>query len=228
MAEKTAAQQIGAGVLGAAGTAIAPGIGTAIGGAVGNIIGGLFGGGTAAEPGKKQWQNAPADVRDLWSHSRPQPFEQAFLTWMQANHADKFLNADTVKGLRYTWAMGQDGGAINNAINPNFMLSSGAAQNALFDALGIDLVASQRATLDAGGNPNNIPANKVVRKSIGQPAVDALQAIKDKAERGGTLTGSEKAALGGLQKDAKSGGSMNLGSLLPLAIGALIIYLVVK
>ncbi len=224
MSNKALSQQVGQTAGAAAGTAIAPIIGTAIGGAVGNIIGGIFGGGTAAEPGKTQWQNAPAEVRDLWSHTRRQPFEQAFLSWMQQNHPDKFLNADTVKGLRYVWAFtGPDAGGINNLNNPEYMLAPDKAR-ALWSSMGVDIDATLANVTAKGGNVNNIPARDVTRTSPSPQAVDELQRIKNKADNGQPLTPAEQQALAALKRGASTGEGLDLGTVFLLVGAAVAIY----
>jgi hypothetical protein len=218
MSNKTLSQQIGQTAGAAAGTAVAPIIGTAIGGAVGNMIGGIFGGGGTG----RSWANAGPGVHDWFTKYG----EEAFLQWMRTNHPDKFGDLDTVKGLRYVWTFtGPDNGLINNLDNPNYRLPK-EKEIALWRSMGVDIDASRAAQAAAGGNPNNVPANRVVRISPTPAAVDELSSINAKASRGEALTPAEQQALNALKKGA--GGSFDLGSLMPLLLIVLGVWIVSK
>jgi hypothetical protein len=145
---------------------------------------------------------------------------------MRANHPDKFGDLDTVKGLRYVWTFtGPDNGLINNLDNPNYRLPK-EKEIALWRSMGVDIEASRAAQAAAGGNPNNVPASRVVRISPTPEAVDELARINNKAARGEPLTPAEQRALDALKKGA--GGSFDLGSLMPLLLIVLAAWLISK
>ena len=207
--------------LGAAGTAIAPGVGTAIGAQLGGLVGDLFGGKPSGAAGP-EWPDVAPDLKAWAEPNAP----QAFIEWLKANHPGSWSSLDKIKALRYVWAYGNDGGDLNNSANPTFMLSGPPSKTAeVFATMGIDLAATQQAAQAAGWNVNNIPGELVVFTVPGGPVTVGANALAGGAPLPGVPApaSTANAQPGGQPPADSDGGGMGTGAL--VLVGAALLLM---
>lgn len=228
----SAGSQIATGAATTAGAAMAGPLGAAIGGALGNLIGGIFGG------GGKTFAQASTEIHNWF---RSSAHSQAFLDWMKANHPRAFTDVDTIKKLQWIYLLQHDRnvnpqGAIVMVGTPRYFIgNTRQATEAFFRELGIDLAASdakekQRDPNWQAGSPsqwvNFIHPSSIVYTSPSPQAVQEVQRVVDKKDRGEPLTNSEREIDRSMNKAA--GFDLGLGSLVPLMVLALLLFFIFR
>jgi hypothetical protein len=229
MAEtKSKGSQIGSAALGAAGTAIAPGLGTAIGSALGGLLGGAIGGGKGPA---RNLNDASPEIKKWFADTGA----GAFASYLMQNKPEAFsMTIDEILPLFYAWLLStrksvawwtRDGNPRNPiAYRPGLTESAWAA-------LGVDFDKSVLAYQSTPSDQRTFENVYVMLPGGGTPTLptvglDALQNIKDKADRGAPLSQAERNALDAMNKSA--GASLELGSLPVIIIILVVAYFIFK